>query len=131
MSQDQDVTRGIGWANGLALGIVIGSSVGLLLGNFVVGMSIGVGVGSGLGVAFSARSLPQERPRWPGPTRSADDSNDRCECGAWTTNHEPFHDQEQANQVGSMVPGRRAHKNRPQSAGDWVSAAIRSAAFRP
>jgi hypothetical protein len=66
MSQEQDVTRGIGWANGLALGIVIGSSIGLLLGNFVVGMSIGVGVGSALGVSFSREApVPSaSTPAW-------------------------------------------------------------------
>jgi uncharacterized membrane protein YedE/YeeE len=61
MASKHDVTRGIGWANGLALGIVIGSSVGLLRDNFVLGMGIAVGVGAALGVILSRKPAPEKR----------------------------------------------------------------------
>ena len=61
MASKRDITRGIGWANGLALGIVIGSSVGLLRDDFVLGMGIAVGVGSALGVILSRNPAPEKR----------------------------------------------------------------------
>ncbi len=61
MASKRDITRGIGWANGLAIGIVIGSSIGILRDNFVLGMGIAVGVGCALGLVLSRRA-PQETP---------------------------------------------------------------------
>ena len=61
MASKRDITRGIGWANGLALGIVIGSSVGMLRDNFVLGMGIAIGVGAALGVVLSRRPEPEKR----------------------------------------------------------------------
>lgn len=61
MASKRDITRGIGWANGLALGIVIGSSVGMLRNDFVLGMAIAVGIGAALGVVLSRRTVPEKR----------------------------------------------------------------------